>query len=326
MHSRFASLRVFALILAVAVSASACGKYSIGNLRMLMAFKEGNGLYAKSDFTGAIKSYEEAIQHKPDFGIVYFFLANSHDNLYKSTRKGEPENDAHIQAAVENYNKAIQIIKDDEPSAAQIKKLAYEYLIAAYGTDKLDDFSKAEPIGLKLIELEPNEPGNYRTMGDLYKKQGLYDKAEEYFLKAIEVRPNDPMGYSVLAGYYNDQGNFEKTMEAWENRAKVEPNNPEAHHTIATWLQEKAMKDYTLNAKTKRAYIDRAIEAENSALALHPDYFEALSFKNILLRMKAGMERDRKVQDALIEEADRLRERAIEIQKRQAAAAGGGGL
>jgi tetratricopeptide (TPR) repeat protein len=326
MHSRFASLRVFALILAVAVSASACGKYSIGNLRMLMAFKEGNGLYAKSDFTGAIKSYEEAIQHKPDFGIVYFFLANSHDNLYKSTRKGEPENDAHIQAAVENYNKAIQIIKDDEPSAAQIKKLAYEYLIAAYGTDKLDDFAKAEPIGLKLIELEPNEPGNYRTMGDLYKKQGLYDKAEEYFLKAIEVRPNDPMGYSVLAGYYNDQGNFEKTMEAWENRAKVEPNNPEAHHTIATWLQEKAMKDYTLNAKTKRAYIDRAIEAENSALALHPDYFEALSFKNILLRMKAGMERDRKTIDALIAEADRLRERAMEIQKQQAAAAGGGGL
>ncbi|MGE3344332.1 MAG: hypothetical protein AB7L71_12960, partial [Vicinamibacterales bacterium] len=125
MHSRFASLRVFALILAVAVSASACGKYSIGNLRMLMAFKEGNGLYSKSDFTGAIKSYEEAIQHKPDFGIVYFFLANSHDNLYKSTRKGEPENDAHIRAAVENYNKAIQTIKDDEPSGAQIKKLAY---------------------------------------------------------------------------------------------------------------------------------------------------------------------------------------------------------
>ncbi len=326
MHSRFASLRVFALILAVAVSASACGKYSIGNLRMLMAFKEGNGLYAKSDFTGAIKSYEEAIQHKPDFGIVYFFLANSHDNLYKSTRKGEPENDAHIQAAVENYNKAIQIIKDDEPSGAQIKKLAYEYLIAAYGPDKLDDFSKAEPIGLKLIELEPNEPGNYRTMGDLYEKQGLFDKAEEYFLKSVDVRPNDPMGYSVLAGYYDRQGNFDKTMEAWERRAEIEPNNPEAHHTIAHWAWNKAFKDYTISAAEKRRYIERGLAAENRALELHPDYVEALTYKNILLRMKAGMERDRKTIDALIAEADRLRERAMELQKQQAAAGGGGGL
>lgn len=323
MHSRFASLRVFALILAVAVSASACGKYSIGNLRMLMAFKEGNGLYSKSDFTGAIKSYEEAIQHKPDFGIVYFFLANSHDNLYKSTRKGEPENDAHIRAAVENYNKAIQTIKDDEPSGAQIKKLAYEYLIAAYGPDKLDDFSQAEPIGQKLIELEPNEPGNYRTMGDLYEKQGLFDKAEEYFLKSVEVRPNDPMGYSVLAGYYDRQGNFDKTMQAWEDRAKVEPNNPEAHHTIALWAWQRAFKDYTITAAQKRQYIDRGIAAEDAALALHPDYFEALSYKNLLLRLKAGTERDRKVADALLKEADRLRDRAIEIQKQQASAGGG---
>lgn len=321
MQSRYTSVRVFVLVLLVAVSAAACGKYSIGNLRALMAFKEGNGLYGKADFEKAAASYEEAVQHNPEMGIVYFFLANSYDNLYRPGKKGDPANDAYLTKAVENYNKAIQIIKPDEPSGEQIRKLSYEYLIAAYGPDKLDDFSQAEPVGKRLIEMEPNEPGNYQTMGKLYEDQGRYEEAEAHFLKAVEIRPSDPLGYSVLAGYYNRQANFEKTMEAWENRAKVEPNNPEAHHTIATWMYEKAFKDYTLDAKTKRAYIERGIAAENSALALHADYIEALTFKNILLRMKANMEKDRKVIDSLIAEADKLRNRAIELQKQQ----GGGG-
>jgi tetratricopeptide (TPR) repeat protein len=310
-------------MLLVAVSASACGKYSIGNLRALMAFKEANGLYSKADFAKAAESYEEAIQHNPDMGIVYFFLANSYDNLYRPGRQGEPENDAYLHKAVENYNKAIEIIKEDEPSGAEIRKLSYEYLIAAYGPDKLNDFEKAVPIGERLIQMEPNEPGNYQTLGKLYEDQGRYEEAEQYFLKGAEVRPNDPLGYQILAGYYNRQGNFEKTMDAWKKRAEVEPNNPEAHHTIAVWYQEKSMKDLTLSASTRRDYIEQGIAAEDAALALHGDYIEALTFKNILLRQKANVIRDRREQEALIEEADRLRNRAIELQKQQAAGGGG---
>ena len=320
MQSRFSSLRLLVLVLLVAVSASACGKYSIGNLRMLMAFKEGNAAYGKGDFTTASKSYEEAVQHNPDFGIVYFFLANSYDNM--STKATDANRAELLQKAVTNYNKAITVIKDEEPSSAQIRKLSYEYLVAAYGPDKLNDFAQAEPIGKRLIEMEPNEPGNYQTLGTLYEDQRRYEEAEAYFQKAVEVRP-DALGYSVLAGYYNRQGNFEKTMEAWENRAKAEPNNPEAHHTIAHWLWEKSFKDYTLTTAKKREYIERAIAAEDSALALHGDYIEALTYKNILLRMKALMEKDRKTIDSLIAEADRLRNRAMELQKAQA---GGGGI
>lgn len=321
MQSRFTSLRLLVLVLLVAVSASACGKYSIGNLRMLMAFKEGNAAYAKADFVNAAKSYEEAVQHNPDFGIVYFFLANSYDNM--STKATDANRTELLQKAVTNYNKAITVIKDEEPSGAQIRKLSYEYLIAAYGPDKINDFSQAEPIAKKLIDMEPNEPGNYQTLGKLYEDQGRYEEAEAHFIKAVEVRPADPLGYSVLAGYYNRQGNFEKTMEAWENRAKAEPNNPEAHHTIAHWLWEKAFKDFTITNAQKKAYIERGLAAEDSALALHADYIEALTYKNILLRMKANMEKDRKVIDALIAEADRLRNRAMELQKAQA---GGGGI
>lgn len=319
MQSRFTSLRLLVLVLLVAVSASACGKYSIGNLRMLMAFKEGNAAYAKADFVTSSKAYEEAIQHNPDFGIVYFFLANSYDNM--AAKASDANRTELLQKAVTNYNKAITVIKPDEPSGAEIRKLSYEYLIAAYGPDKLNDFTQAEPIAKKLIEMEPSVPGNYQTLGKLYEDQGRYEEAEQYFQKAIEVRPADPMGYMAMAGYYDRQGNFDKTMESWERRAQAEPNNPEAHHTIAHWAWQKAFKDYTITTAEKKKYIERGIAAENSALALHADYIEALTYKNILLRMKANMEKDRKTIDALIAEADRLRNRAMELQKAQ----GGGG-
>jgi tetratricopeptide (TPR) repeat protein len=323
MHSPSPLIRVAALVLAVGVSTASCGKYAIGNLRSLMAFKEANQLYQRNEFPKAIEAYKRSIEHNPDFGISYFFLGNSYDNMYKPARQGEPENDAFLLQAVENYTKATQVIKDEDPQGPQIRKLAYEYLIAAYGSDKLADFDKAEPIALKLIEMEPNEPGNYQSLGTLYKDQGRYEEAEAMLNKAIEIRPNDPLGYMVLAGFHNTQGNFEKTMEAWEQRAKIEPNNPEAHHTIGVYLYEKALKDFTLSRATKREFVARALAAEDSALALHADYFEALTFKNILLRLQASMETDQAKIKALISEADAIYKRVEQLQKAQQAGGGG---
>jgi tetratricopeptide (TPR) repeat protein len=317
MHASTRLVRVFALLIAVGLTTTACGKYSIGNLRSLMAFKEANQLYQRGDFKRAIPVYEKAIGFNPDMGVVYFFIGNSYDNLYKASLKGEPENDANLTKAVQYYQKATEVIKDEDIQGPQIRKLAYEYLIAAYGVDKLADFEKAEPIAEKLIALEPNEPGNYQSIGKLYEDQGRYEEAEARFNKAIEVRPNEPLGYLVLAGFHNRQGNFEKTMDAWEKRAKIEPNNPEAHHTIATYLYEKALKDYTLSTATKKQYIERALQAEDTALGLHAEYFEALTYKNIILRLKSTMEPDLKRRQALIDEADRLRDRALEVQKAQ---------
>ena len=322
MYAPVKLIRAVALVLTVGVSTAGCGKYAIGNLRSLMAFKEANLFYQRNDFPKAIEAYKRAIEHNPDFGVSYFFLGNSYDNMYKPSRQGEPENDAYLQMAVENYQKATEMIKDEDIQGPEIRKLAYEYLIAAYGLDKLDDFEKAEPIALRLIELEPNEPGNYQSLGKLYEDQGRYEEAEAMFQKAIDVRPNEPLGYMVIAGYYDRQGLFEKTMEAWEQRAKIEPNNPEAHHTIGTYYYGKALKDFQLSKATKRDYVERALAAEDSALALHADYFEALTYKNIILRLKASMETDPRRQKALIDEAEVLRNRALEVQKAQA---GGGG-
>jgi hypothetical protein len=56
---------------------------------------------------------------------------------------------------------------------------------------------------------------------------------------------------------------------------------------------------------------------EDKALSLNPDYLDALTYKNILLRLKANINTDRPEQKRLIDEADKLRKRVIDAQNRK---------
>src|SRR4029079_8572085 len=130
MKARYTRLAV--LMLALSVAGAGCGRYSISNIRSLKAFQDANALYKKAEYKQAIGEYERSIKFNPELGFAYFFLGNSYDNLYKPARKGEPENDANLGKAAENYRLAIQKLSGaTDPKEIEIRKLTYEYLIAA---------------------------------------------------------------------------------------------------------------------------------------------------------------------------------------------------
>ena len=51
------------------------------------------------------------------------------------------------------------------------------------------------------------------------------------------------------------------------------------------------------------------IEAVDKAIQIKPDYMEAVAYKNLLLRLQANLEKDPAKQQALLREADQLRDR-----------------
>ena len=111
-------------------------------------------------------------------------------------------------------------------------KRSLEYLVAAYGADKLNAPDQAEPVVQKMIQMDPTEPTNYFALAKIYEDAGAYNEAEQMYLKAKEVRPNDPTVYTTLAGYYNRQGQFDKTIQALEERAAEGADQPRGlpHH------------------------------------------------------------------------------------------------
>jgi tetratricopeptide (TPR) repeat protein len=303
------ALTVVAL-LGLSLAATGCGKYSWGALTAQKSYKDANALYSGSDWKAAAAKYEQALASDPSRSEIYFYLGNCYDNLFKASHKGEAENDAYIQKAIDNYQKAAE--KDPKP---EMKKLALQYLVAAYGPEKLDQPDKAEPIVQRMISLEPNEPTNYFALAKIYEDGGRYDEAEQTLLKAKEVKPNDPLVYTTLSGFYNRQGDFPKTIEALEKAAELEPKNPQGYQLLATYYWEKAYKDHRLTSPQRKEYIEKGLEATDKALALNADYADALTYKNLLLRMEGNEETDLAKRAALYKQADELREKAIEINK-----------
>lgn len=320
MQVRFTRLAV--LVVALSAVAAGCGKYSISNIRSAKAFQDANALYMKADYKGAVPLYEKSVTLNPDLGFAYFFLGNSYDNLYKPLKKDDPANQGYAEKAAAAYRMAIdKLAKTTNPKEMEFRRNSYEYLIALYGQDKLNDFGKAEPVARELIALDPQDPSTYRILAKLYEDQGRFDEAEKELLASIDVKPAEALGYQMLAAYYNRRGDFEKTMEAWNRRAAAEPKNPEAWHTVGVYYQDKVFRDKRLPRATALQYTLSGIEAENKALSLSPDYYEAITFKNILLRQQALYEKDPAKQKALLAEAEILLKRALELKAKQEGAA-----
>jgi tetratricopeptide (TPR) repeat protein len=306
--------RIASLALVVALAAGMVGCSQYGKLQAKRAFKDANVLYQQQEFKKAAALYEEAIANDPGLSVAYFYLANSYDNLFKPSRKGEPENDGYLTKAVEYYKLA-----GEKETDKTLRTRSFQFLIAAYGPDKLNDPAQQEPIVNRMIQLDPQDPDNYFALAKIREDAGDYPKAEEVLLQAKQARPNDPQVYLQLAGFYNRQEEFEKTIEALTQRAAIEPNNPEAYYTISTYYWDKAYRDFRLKEPEKKGFVLKGIEQVDKALQLKPDYMEALTYKNLLLRLQANLEKDQAKQSALLKEADKLRDQALALQKKQAA-------
>ena len=233
-------------------------------------------------------------------------------------KRGEAANDALLTKAIENYKKSAEVEQDPK-----IKRLALDYLVSAYGPDKLNDPAQAEPILLNMIKMDPKETSSYFGLANIYEQSGDYERAEKMLTDARDARPNDSAVYMQLAGFYNRQGEFDKTMDALNARAKQEPNNPEAHYTIATYYWEKAYRDFTTPEADKVKFVKQGLEAVDKAIKLNPNYFEALTYKNLLLRVQANLEKNPARQQELLKEANQWRDKAQEVRNKAKAAGAG---
>jgi len=317
MMRKFSGAATLVMVCGLSVASAGCGYVNM--LKARMAFQDANALYASQDYRGAKAKYEEAIVlAESDAGPAgaYFFVANSADNLYRPARKGMAENDALLTTAVTNYKKAAETSVNPT-----IKKRAIEYLVAAYNDpDKLNDPGQAEPLIQSMINMDPSDPTNYFALSRIYEDNGDYEQAEAQLLKAKESKPSDPAVYMQLAGYYDRQGEFDKLMGALQERAQREPNNPEVFYTMSTYYWSKAYRDFKLAEADKRKITQSGIEAVDKAIALKADYSEAYTYKGLLLRVQAAMEKDAGRQKALMNEAESLANKATDLRKQKQAA------
>ncbi|MBN4048133.1 tetratricopeptide repeat protein, partial [bacterium AH-315-O15] len=298
---KFSSRAILGCVVALSFMVIGCGQ--VANLRAKMAFREANTLYQAQDWVLAVEKYEEVAAMNPtdpQLLTTYFFLGNSYDNQYSPGRQNDPVNDALLTKAIDNYKRAVEVLTDNP----DFRTLSLQYLVAAYGPDKLNDPAQAEPLLRDMIRENPDNPPTYFLLSRLYEDNGDYENAEATLIAGREARPGDASVYTTLAAYYDRQGNFDMLIQTLEARTAQEPNNPEAFYTIATYYFNKASRDFSLSDSEKVTYADAGVVAVDKAIALNENYMEALVFKNLFLRLQANLDSSPARQQALLEEAD----------------------
>ena len=310
-----------AVVVLTAMPLSACTFFA--ELGAIRTFKDANTAYQRALYADAIPLYEEVLgvidaggdsELAQNLTPAYFYIANSYDSLYKPGGQ-EAENLHNLDEAIRYYELAIE-----ETPNESLRLLSMQYLVAAFGPEKANDPSRAEPVLRAMILDDPENPDNYFRLAQLYEEAGLFEDAESIFRAVQSFSSDDPIVYLQLAGFYNRAGEFDLTISALEERAQIEPDNPEAFYTISTFYWEKAFRDFRITQDQKREYVLAGLEASDRALALNDRYVDALIYKNILLRMQANDTEDLDQQEALIAEADELRAMAEELQKEAAGA------
>ena len=156
------------------------------------------------------------------------------------------------------------------------------------------------------------------ALAKLYEDSGRYDDAEAQYNKASEVKPNDPTVLAGMAGYYNRQGDFPKTIDALEKAAALEPNNPEGYHRVAIFYWDKAEQDLPpVGRREEGLHHEGARDGGQGAqpqprlhgsddLQEHPPPHAGATPRRI-----------RRSRSELIDEADKLRNKVIDAQKRK---------
>ena len=182
----------------------------------------------------------------------------------------------------------------------------------------------ARPETQREVELkaataaEPARLANWTELAKLQETRGAIEEAERTLKSAVAATAGTEANAGALtqqAGFYNRQGRFDQTIAALEAAAELNPGDPKGHQLVATYYWEKSFKDHALTPADKLKYIDAGIAATDRAIARKADYVEAMTYKNILLRMKAQLEPDPAQRDAMLAEADLWRAQAMRLNQ-----------
>jgi tetratricopeptide (TPR) repeat protein len=240
--------------------------------------EEGRELYIARKYEAAIAAYEKLIAINPQSWDGNYLIAVSCLALYHPGAD-DPQDMEYVEKGIAAFERTLKLT----PPSPEAKEKTEKYYLAF-----LD------------------------VIGDK-------DKAIAYLEEQLEQRPNELALINQIATLYQKQGDFEKSLEYFEKRANMEPNSREAWYTLGVNCWARSYHGgVTVGQEERERVVDRGIVAFEKALAVDPDYFDALAYMNLIYREKAkalaavGLNIDA---EEAFAKADEYKQRAIEIRQ-----------
>jgi tetratricopeptide (TPR) repeat protein len=170
----------------------------------------GERQYRSQDHSGAISSYQRALELDPNSLITHHRLG------YVYTHSGN------LQQAYEHLTRALEIEPNFPPALAclgYVNRKMGEKMPA--GIEREQKFNYAESLLLGALSISPkliDEDGEawWGSLGGLYRRRGQINEAIEAYKKAAEATPQSSYAYGNLALLYAQTKNVNHMLDTYK--------------------------------------------------------------------------------------------------------------
>ena len=224
---------------------------------------------------------------------------------------------AQYQSALAAYQEALRL----DPKETKLNKhigIAYMgmYQPGSKHPKDLEFAEKAMEHLKKYIAAFPEDKKALEYLVSMYLNTERYDDAINFYQNDLLKRdPKDSKAMQSLAMLYFKKGDFENGVKWLKERLTVEGTNPEVYYLIGVQAWDRSYNFPDVNPEERGRIIEEGLQALNKAIELKPDYFEAVSYINLLYREKAKIETDPVKKQEYVDTANKYLQQALEMRK-----------
>jgi len=202
--------------------------------------------------------------------------------------------------------------------APDAKSTARDVMNRGVAAFKSGDPQLAADSFTRALELDPDLTAAELYLGITYASMAtaqnteMSRKAIQSFERVLEKQPENQEAASRLASVYLSVGDLGKARSLYIQLTKAAPLNATAFYSLGAvdWTLANS-KTFPLPDEDRKLAIDEGLQNVAVALALNPQYADAMVYRNLLLREKAETTSDPAERARLISEADSWFSKAI---------------
>jgi tetratricopeptide (TPR) repeat protein len=224
---------------------------------------------------------------------------------------------AQYAPALAAYQEALRL----DPSETKLNKhigIAYMglYQPGSKHPKDLEYASKAIEHLKTYVSQYPDDKKALEYLVSMYLNTDRYDDAIAFYQNEILKRdPKDSKAMQSVAMLYFKKGDFDNGVIWLKKRLEIEGNNPEVYYLIGVQAWDRSYNFPDLDPALRAKIVDEGLAALNKSVELKPDYFEAVSYINLLYREKAKMEADPAKKQEYVDTANKYLQQALEMRK-----------
>ena len=143
--------------------------------------------------------------------------------------------------------------------------------------------------------------------------------AIDTFKSVLQKEPTNVHAVEGLAYIYQNSNRLDKAREYYKKNTELDPQNPTPFYAVGSvnWLLLQ-IKSQPKPPEEQAQLVDEGLQSLDKALALNPDYEDAMAYKNLLYREKQRLATDSEEKKKYEAMANEWFEKVLETSKRVA--------